>query len=94
MGGGPNGAQRGRLVYVLGQRRPRAALLTSSSLMRGIGTAVSWFISTLEVFPLHDRAAAFRHLELSSDEAQRANAMIDRFVRELAPASALGRAHE
>jgi len=84
LGGGPNGAQRSRLVHLLSGGAPRAALLTGSSLMRGIGTAVSWFIRTLKVFSLNERAAAFRYLELSSDEIEKANATIDRFVRELA----------
>ena len=84
LGGGPNGAQRSRLVQLLQGRAPRAALLTSSSLMRGIGTAVSWFVKSLRVFSVNDRAAAFRYLDMSSDEVGRANATIDRFLRELA----------
>ena len=87
LGGGPNGAQRSRLVHQLRGGAPRAALVTSSSLMRGIGTAVSWFIRSLKVFSLKDRAAAFRYLDLSSDEVEKANATIDRFVRELASPS-------
>jgi len=87
LGGGPNGAQRSRLVHLLSGGAPRAALLTGSSLMHGIGTAVSWFIRTLKVFSLNERAAAFRYLDLSSDEIGKANATIDRFVRELAAPS-------
>ena len=84
LGGGPNGAQRVRLVNLIRARPPRVALLTGSSVMRGIGTAVSWFIRSLKVFPLPERAAAFRYLDMSPNEEQRANETIDRFVRELA----------
>jgi hypothetical protein len=83
LGGGPNGAQRSRLVHSLRGGAPRAAVLTDSSLMRGIGTAVSWFVRSLKIFSLHDRAAAFRYLDMSSADIERANATIDRFVREL-----------
>jgi hypothetical protein len=83
LGGGPNGHQRSRLVHLVRGRAPRAALLTASALMRGIGTAVSWFIRTLRVFSLEDRAAAFEYLEMSPDEMRRANATIDRFVHDL-----------
>src|SRR6185503_6498429 len=86
LGGGPNGAQRSRLVRVLGNLTPRAALLTSSALMRGIGTAVSWFNPNFKVFSLNARAAAFGYLALSTDEIRRANTTIDRFLRELASA--------
>ena len=90
LGGGPNGAQRGKLVQLLKGRPPRAALLTSSSLMRGIGTAVSWFIRSLKVFALDDRVAAFHYLDMSVDETRRANATLDRFVSELAPRPSSG----
>jgi hypothetical protein len=83
LGGGPNGAQRSRLVQLLRAGAPPAALLTASALMHGIGTAVSWFIRTLKVFSLNERAAAFQYLDLSADEVRRANATIDRFVSEL-----------
>lgn len=83
LGGGPSGAQRGRLVHLLQGRTPRAALLTSSTLMRGIGTAVSWFIPSLKLFPLDERRGAFRHLDLAPDEAREANATIDRLLHEL-----------
>ena len=83
LGGGPNGAQRSRLVHLLRDRTPRAALLTASALMRGIGTAVSWFNPNFKVFSLKERAVAFGYLAMSTDEIRRANATIDRLLREL-----------
>src|SRR5687767_3375736 len=42
-GGAPNAAQRAKLNAVLGGRKLPIAVLTTSSIARAAGTAISWF---------------------------------------------------
>src|ERR1700677_1427776 len=47
LGGGPTSSQRRELLAALARldRAPPALILTSSALMRGLVTAISWFLS-------------------------------------------------
>lgn len=82
-GGGPDVRQRQRLVNVMKGMSPPTALLTDSLVARGIATAMSWFRTDLTVFATSRRADAYAKLGLSAALAQKADATIHRFLREL-----------
>ncbi len=67
-GGAPNAAQRRQLVTLLEGGLAPTAILTGSWLMRGAGTAVSWFNPSLRVFGLDGLAQAMDHLQLNDTE--------------------------
>lgn len=67
-GGAPNAAQRRQLVTLLEGALAPTAILTGSWLMRGAGTAVSWFNPSLRVFGLDGLAQAMDHLQLNDTE--------------------------
>lgn len=60
LGGGPSGKQRSELSKLFDEmkRNPAPYIVTSSMMMRGIATAISWFL------PPADRARAFALDEL------------------------------
>src|SRR5690606_30798982 len=64
-GGGPNSAQRKLMTDALNGAKVPVAILTSSWLMRGAATAVSWFNPSLRVLGPTAMDAAFEHLELT-----------------------------
>jgi hypothetical protein len=82
-GGGPDVRQRRRLVASMKGIHPPTVLLTDSVVARGIATAMTWFRRDLKVFPTTKRAEAFRELGLADGVAAKANATIERFLREL-----------
>ena len=86
-GGGPDGKQRkaatdldrdpARHDYVM------VALLTSSTIMRSMGPALSWFLRNMKIFGLNADAEAFHFLGLTPDESSRAMAARRQLEREL-----------
>ena len=46
LGGAPDARQRARLNTVVGDAKPRIAVITPSALARAAGIAISWFIPT------------------------------------------------
>lgn len=72
-GGGPDGKQR-KIATDLNKDPARhdyvmVALLTSSSIMRGMGAALSWFLRNLKVFGLDGDVEAFKYLGLTPAES-------------------------
>jgi hypothetical protein len=67
-GGGPNGKQRKMLIDALHGVRVPVAIITNSLLMRGAGTAVSWFNPSLKVLGPGDLNAAVEYLGLTTWE--------------------------
>jgi hypothetical protein len=61
-GGAPTATQRRLLQDVMNGRELLAAVVTSSALVRGIVTAVSWFNRKMKVFSSHEEEDAFRYL--------------------------------
>lgn len=82
-GGGPNGAQRRRLIDQLSGQSTRTVIFTDNAVMRGIGIAVSWFNRSLRVFGMEDRNKGYSYLGLSDDEVQKADATIQRLSEAL-----------
>ncbi len=82
-GGGPDAQQRRRMIVVMKGFHPPTVLFTDSVMVRGIATAMSWFRKDLIIHPTTKRAEGFRQLGLSDAVAQKANATIERFLREL-----------
>jgi len=67
-GGGPNGKQRKMMVDALNGARVPVAIITNSLLMRGAGTAVSWFNPSLKVLGPGDLDVAVEYLGLTTWE--------------------------
>jgi hypothetical protein len=59
-GGGPNSVRRAQFVGAVDG--PRIAVVSDALQVRGIVTALSWFVSAIRVFPSTDLDAASRHL--------------------------------
>lgn len=64
LGGGPNSKQREQVRLAFdGTRPPPVAVMTGSTLVRGIITSLNWFLDNqLAAFTLSDFDGAFRHL--------------------------------
>jgi hypothetical protein len=65
LGGAPDARQRARLNTVVGDKKPRIAVLTPSALARAAGTAISWFIPTLKMFDVQHLERALDHLDVN-----------------------------
>jgi len=78
-GGGPNGKQRKMMVEALNGARVPVAIITNSLLMRGAGTAVSWFNPSLKVLGPGNLDAAVEYLGLTTWERVES----DRALKEL-----------
>jgi hypothetical protein len=63
-GGGPNAAQRKLASDMLSGRQACTAVISHSSLIRGVITAMAWFNAKVKAFSPDERASAFRHLEI------------------------------
>jgi hypothetical protein len=83
-GGGPDVVQRKALLNAVPQiRNARGAVLSSSTLVRGIATAFSWFTAGFRVFAPSDLPKALAWLELEKSEESTIPAIIGRLRREL-----------
>jgi hypothetical protein len=70
-GGAPTATQRKLMQEVMKDRELLAAVVTSSALVRGIVTAVSWFNRQMKAFsPLEERKA-FEHLGIPESQFER-----------------------
>jgi hypothetical protein len=75
-GGGPTSAQRTRLLEIVEklQHVPQTIMVTSSAMVRGIITALSWFVAPrkrAKVFAPADLEAAFSALGMSEPRRDR-----------------------
>lgn len=71
-GGGPNSAQRKAINDFLKGRETPVVLVSSSQLIRGITTALSWFNKLVHSVPPERVSEAFRILGVQPREQQRA----------------------
>jgi hypothetical protein len=67
-GGAPSGAQRKQVNDFLKGQASRAAVITASTMVRGVVTALSWFNSQMKVYPPDELEAALQHLGVRPDE--------------------------
>lgn len=68
-GGGPNARQRGQLSERLKARPMKAAVMTNSSVERGIVTVLNWLGLKTRAFQLSQFEEAVGYLGLSDDES-------------------------
>ncbi len=93
-GGAPNPAQRKRTTdFWQGKELPPTAIMTSSTLARGVLTALSWFFpeQKLRAVKDNDFRTAFEHLQVPVSERAAAEQTVARLRRELVePLAAAG----
>jgi hypothetical protein len=66
-GGSPTARQRREVIEATHGTRAIASVISSSRLVRGVGTALSWFIPELKVFGPREYRRALRHLGIPYD---------------------------
>lgn len=67
-GGAPSASQRKYIREVLGGRRVRFALVSSSRFARGVATAIAWLQAELKVFAPGELRRALRFLDIPDAE--------------------------
>lgn len=67
-GGGPDVDQRKQLAKLMAAFPAPRAVMTASTLVRGIMSALAFFNPRMKAFPLHDLDAATQYLGLHTDE--------------------------
>jgi hypothetical protein len=67
-GGASTGLQREAIIEVIGKRKMRVAVVTSSTAARGNATALGWFVDGMKSFPPEQFEDVCRYLGLSSAE--------------------------
>lgn len=78
-GGGPSAAQRTRLNALLAGRSVPVAVMSDSTRIRSVVTALSWFNRLIRAFPLTGLHDALAYLEIPASRAD----LIDREIRRL-----------
>lgn len=76
-GGAPSLSQRTRLNRLLRGTRALGAVVSDSSFVRGIVTALSWFNHGVRSFSPDELAAACAHLELSTAQTHQLRGRLD-----------------
>lgn len=79
-GGAPNSAQRKSMNDYLAGRVPLSAVVTQSTVVRGVVTAMSWFNPNIKSFSPEELDAALVHLKVNRSEF----ALIKKEIRTLA----------
>jgi hypothetical protein len=67
-GGGPNAGQRKQLTEWLGPGSTVAAIVTTSAVMRGIITALSWFNPKVRIYAPSATIEAFEYLQIPESQ--------------------------
>lgn len=67
-GGGPTAKQRKAMLATDKAKDVRIAIMTESTFVRGIVTALTWFGVSLRAFPLNSSEVAAQFLELTAEE--------------------------
>ena len=80
---GPNAAQRKAITDAMRDVDVRVAVMTNSTVVRGIVTALAWLGTRQQAFPLHGERAAAKYLELTPDEFELALEQMPRLRREV-----------
>lgn len=82
-GGAPSAHQRKVLNDVIGGRQPPGVVISPSTFVRGVVTALSWFNPGLKAFAPEDFDNACKYLELSGSEIEEVWLTVDRLVEQL-----------
>jgi hypothetical protein len=82
-GGGPSTLQRGRLNDALEGSVVKTAIVSSSQVIRGIVTALSWFNPGIRSFSPHQASLAMSYLGLPATEHERLMQHVLKLSREL-----------
>lgn len=69
-GGAPNSAQRKELNDILKGRHVMVAVISNSTIVRGVVTAFAWFNPDARVFAPDATASAYAYLQLSDAEVE------------------------
>jgi hypothetical protein len=93
-GGAPSAGQRAELSAVLGKAKVPVAVMTSSTIGRAAGTALSWLIPTFKVFSATDFDGALDHLGASSGDRRTLRDLVEELRRELAGRSGVNAARQ
>jgi hypothetical protein len=80
---GISAVQRKRLRDVTGPFKPIVAVLTTSSMAKGIVTALSWFNKRFKAFSPEDKVGALQHIGLQPSMADSVWRLIQRLSDEL-----------
>jgi hypothetical protein len=91
LGGAPNAAQRASLGNALGRKGQPSAVLTSSTLTRGVVTAISWLGIPVRAFKPDSWVEIREYLELDAIESRDAQAALARITPANAPARVAAR---
>ncbi len=83
LGGVANASQRARLVRLMGPNRGRGAVLTSSPLVRGVMTALSWFSQDMRCFQPDHLCDALMFLQRDPQDAKRVKEVLLGLCRDL-----------
>jgi len=82
-GGGPNARQRAALVKALAGKNTQLSIVSDALLVRGIVTAMSWFVAGQRMFPVGQFSSACDHLGLHAGRAALCEREVNRMRREL-----------
>ncbi len=85
-GGGPSPRQRKAILEASGGKALPAAILTDSIVVRGIATAIAWFVPEVRAYPPHELQAALDHLKVKTPAAT-VQRVIDELEREMEDAN-------
>jgi hypothetical protein len=67
-GGSPTARQRREVIEACDGVRAIGSIVSSSRLVRGVGTALSWFMPEVKYFAPRDYRRALRHIGIEDDE--------------------------
>ena len=84
-GAAPNVSQRRELTDLLAGRAVPIAVLSSSTLVRGVATAISWFNRKVRVFAPHDADAAITFLGVGAPHAAKVREELESLRAKLHP---------
>jgi hypothetical protein len=88
-GGGPNSVHRAQFVGAVD--KPRIAVVSDALKVRGIVTALSWFVSAIRVFSADDYQGAARHLEIDAAQLAAIRVRVRAMASQLTPPSPAAR---
>lgn len=89
-GAAPSAAQRADLNAVLGKVKMPTAVMTSSTISRAAGTALSWLNPGFRVFAATDFDGAFDHLGATGNDRRMLRDTVEDLRRDLASRSGAG----
>jgi hypothetical protein len=82
-GGAPSGAQRKQVNDFLNGQASTAAVVTMSTMVRGVVTALSWFNAQVKAYSPNDLGGALQHLGVRPHEGEMVRREIQLLRRKL-----------